>query len=110
MRKWFQKFSPAFREQVRKEKEQAAFSNFTKVPLPNIIEVRFYKRDELTTDLICCEADTNEKTWFFHEEMVIWDDLLKYLQELDGFDEDWFSKVAFPVFELSLHVAFRRTK
>ncbi|WP_426264213.1 hypothetical protein [Sphingomonas sp. PWP1-2] len=35
----------------------------------DIARVIFYKRDELTTDLICCDIEALGQTWIFHEEM-----------------------------------------
>ena len=31
------------------------------LPLPSVDEVTFYKRDEVTSDLICCEVLIGEK-------------------------------------------------
>lgn len=105
MRKWFQKFSPEYK---RREREQAAFDKFKTQSLDTIKEVRFFKRDALTTDLICCEIETPINTWFFQEETEFWESLLEYICVLDGFDKDWFSKVSQPPFESCLHVAFSK--
>ena len=42
------------------------------LPLASISEVVFYKRDEITTDLICCEVQVDGQIWFFHEEAKEW--------------------------------------
>jgi hypothetical protein len=70
--------------------------------------VTFYKRDELTTDLICCEIQAAECRWVFHEEMGGWDDLVEQLKELPGFRADWFSQVSQPAFEHATFVAYSR--
>lgn len=88
--------------------EQALFAMFKTVPLATITEVRFYKRDEWTTDLICCEIATDEKTWFFHEETDVWEPLMDCLKRLGGFDHNWISKVTNPAFKTCLYVAYRR--
>ena len=70
--------------------------------------VVFYKRDELTTDLICCEVVIGEKVWFFHEEVEGWDTLIGHLGKLPGWQTDWFSRVSQPPFAESRTVAFSR--
>ncbi len=59
------------------------------IALDTIQEVAFFKRDELTTDLICCEVVVRSEggvvTWFFHEEAPGWGDVLKLVERLPGF-------------------------
>lgn len=109
MRKWFQKFSPTNR---RIEKEKAAYKLFEDVALADISVIRFFKRDEITTDLICCEVevgvDNHIQTWFFHEDVEPWKRLMTRLEGLNGFDKNWMSKVMKPPFETCLYVAFDR--
>ena len=80
----------------------------TRLPLPDIAKVTFYKRDEITTDLICCDVVIGDKVWTFHEELVGWDLFIDYLQRLPGFRDDWFAAVSQPPFESSETVAFYR--
>ena len=78
------------------------------LPLTGIDKVTFYKRDEITTDLICCELLFGDTTWSFHEEFVGWDSLIEHLSRLPGFLADWFAQVSQPPFETSEIVAFTR--
>lgn len=80
-----------------------------RLPLADIAKVTFYKREELTTDLICCDVVAGDETWTLHEEMVGWDLLLDHLQGLPNFRGDWFSAVSQPAFATSETVAFVRT-
>ena len=79
-----------------------------RLPLEMIEEVRFYKRDEITTDLICCEVVVDGASWTFHEELAGWDLLLRHLEQLPNFRADWYSAVAQPPFAASETLAFRR--
>lgn len=78
------------------------------LPLAKIIAVTFFKRDEIATDLICCDVEIDGKVWTFHEEVEGWDLLLQYLEGLPGFRTDWFSAVSKPAFASCETVAFRR--
>ena len=78
------------------------------ISLPDIRRVAFYKRDELTTDLICCEVEVGGEVWVFHEEMTGWNLLLRHLERLPGFQTDWYARVAQPPFEANETVAFCR--
>ena len=79
-----------------------------KLPLGDVARVTFYKRDEMTTDLICCEVAIGPEVWTFHEELAGWDMLIGHLQRLPGFRADWFAAVAQPPFAASETVAFSR--
>lgn len=79
-----------------------------RLPLAEIAKVTFFKRDEITADLICCEIETGDETWLFHEEMTGWDLLLRHLEQLPAFRADWFGEVSQPPFEASETVAFSR--
>ena len=78
------------------------------LPLSGIDTVTFYKRDELTSDLICCDVSIEDRVWTFHEEMVGWDDLLNHLTKLPDLHADWFTRVSQPPFEPSATVAYQR--
>jgi len=76
--------------------------------LSSIDKVTFTKRDEITTDLICCEVEAADQIWTFHEEMPGWDALIAHLTGLPGFREDWIETVSQPAFALCETVAFKR--
>ncbi|MDP3736152.1 MAG: hypothetical protein Q8R02_02105 [Hyphomonadaceae bacterium] len=62
-----------------------------------IARIECYKRDELTTDLICFDiwfdsGDQQQVVWV-HEELPGWNDLAEGLKQLPGFDPDWHGKV-----------------
>jgi hypothetical protein len=78
------------------------------LPLTGVARVTFYKRDEITSDLICCDVLVGEEVWTFNEEMNGWDLLIHYLQGLPGFRRDWFAAVSHPPFAVSATVAFSR--
>ncbi|HEX8401236.1 MAG TPA: hypothetical protein VF628_05975 [Allosphingosinicella sp.] len=80
------------------------------LPHADIQTVVFFKRDELTTDLICCDIEIGGRVWFFHEEVEGWRLLLQHLQQLPGFDLDWYARVSQPPFANSETVAFRRDR
>jgi hypothetical protein len=80
----------------------------TRLPLTEIGKVTFYKRDEITTDLICCDVMVGDIVWTFHEELVGWDLLIDHLQRLPSFRGDWFAAVSQPPFAASETVAFSR--
>lgn len=79
------------------------------LPLAKIDRVTFFKRDELTTDLICCDVQAAGRDWLFHEEMVGWELLLDRLKGLPSFQDDWFSAVSQPPFVSATTVAFQRS-
>ncbi|HEU0311129.1 MAG TPA: hypothetical protein VFR36_07930 [Sphingomicrobium sp.] len=79
-----------------------------RLPLTEIGNVTFYKRDEITTDLICCDVAVGDDVWTFNEEQVGWDLLIGHLEALPGFRCDWFAAVSQPPFETSQTVAFSR--
>lgn len=79
-----------------------------RLPLAAIDKVTFFKRDEVTTDLICCEVQAFDRLWFFHEEAEGWDGMLRYLETLPGFQKNWYSSVVHPPFAPSETIAFSR--
>jgi hypothetical protein len=78
------------------------------LPLTDIANVTFYKRDELTTDLICCDVRVDGKVWTFNEELVGWALLLQHLYKLPSFRTDWYAAVSQPPFATSKTQAFSR--
>ena len=78
------------------------------LPLEKIEQVTFYKRDELTTDLICCDIEIRDQTWFFHEDAPGWESLLRHLERLPRFKNDWYEAVVQPAFAKCETVAFKR--
>ncbi len=78
------------------------------LPLAEITKVTFYKRDEITTDLICCEVVVDGVAWTFHEELVNWDSLVEHLEKLPNFRADWLAAVSRPPFVASETIAFSR--
>jgi hypothetical protein len=78
------------------------------LPLTEVAKLTFYKRDELTMDLICCDVLVGGQTWTFHEELVGSDLLIDHLQGLSTFRGDWFAAVSQPPFSTSETVAFSR--
>ncbi len=82
------------------------------ITLDDIEDVTFFKRDEWATDLICCEiavsAEKGGQTWFLHEEVPGWSDLIALMERLPGFDPHWWGKVAHPAFAENRTVAFRK--
>ena len=77
-----------------------------------IRKVVFYKRDEVTTDLICCDVEVEGSdgpvTWFNHEESDDWESWIEELSRLPGFEADWLAKVYLPAFEPRATVAYER--
>ena len=80
-----------------------------RLPLSEIRKAVFFKSDEITMDLICCEVELGGTTWQFHEEAHGWDTLLNHLGQLPGFKMDWLSSVSQPPFQACVTVAFSRS-
>ena len=78
------------------------------LPLSDIEAVVFYKRDEVTADLICCDVEAKGQVWTFHEDASGWDGLIAHLSSLPGFRSDWYSAVVGAPFATNETVAFRR--
>ena len=81
---------------------------FSQISVSEVDRVTFFKRDEIITDLICCELRIGDKTWLFHEEEEIWENLLEQLGQLEGFKTNWRQDVVHPPFESNPTVAFDR--
>jgi len=78
--------------------------------LAEVQEVHFYKRDLLTSDLICCEITLQGGRLInIHEQMPDWEKEIERLSSLVGFDAGWFGKVSQPPFETCLTRAFVRS-
>lgn len=78
------------------------------LPLADIAKVTFYKRDEITSDLIRCDVVAAGSAWAFNEEDVGRDLLLQHLYKLPDFQTDWYAAVSQPPFATSETVAFSR--
>lgn len=91
---------------LRRDRIPADFEE--QIPLGAITKVTFFKIDEITTDLICCEVEADGRVWFFHEEAEGWDALVRYLEKLPGFRQDWYGAVFLPPFARSDTLAYRR--
>ncbi|MFZ5663805.1 MAG: hypothetical protein ACOY7L_01140 [Pseudomonadota bacterium] len=76
--------------------------------LSSVERVTFFKRDEITTDLICCQVVSSGQVQTIHEEMPIWDALIGHLVGLPGFRQDWFAAVSQSAFQPCETVAFER--
>jgi len=81
--------------------------------LQQVRRVLMYKRDEITTDLICCdvEADGGDGpiTWTRHEESAEWQEWLTELSRLPNFDQEWLEKVTKPPFEECVTLVYKRS-
>ena len=80
------------------------------LPLPKVDAVTFYKRDQLTTDLICCDVEIEGRVWTFHEEASGWNDVITHLSALPGFRVDWYSAVVNPPFLICETIAYQRSQ
>ena len=80
--------------------------------LTDVRKVVAYKRDEITTDLICFNVVTEQsdgrRTWFFHEEQPEFERVVAELSELPGFMTDWRERVVLPPFASCETVVYAR--
>jgi len=80
--------------------------------LDDVAEIVIYKRDELTTDLICCDITTQSngtpRTWFVHEDTSGFEELMRFFETLQGFRSNWRQEVVLPPFAAKRTVVFRR--
>ncbi len=76
--------------------------------LTDIAEVTFYKRDEFTSDLNCCDEVVAGTARAFNEDQFGWDLLLQRLYKLPNFRTDWYAAVSQPPFATSETVSFNR--
>ena len=86
-------------------------TNDLNIVLNQVRKIVFYKRDEITTDVICCEISVSfggqEEVLFFHEEMPHWQEMIEKVSNLPDFDMKWFEKVAHPPFQTQQTVAYQ---
>ena len=82
--------------------------------LGDVRKIAFYKRDEITTDLIFCDVEVEDengtRTWFNHEESDSWTVWIDQLSTLPGFDTDWYRKAYQPTFALSPTIAYEHAR
>jgi hypothetical protein len=83
-------------------------SILSQLPLSEIDAVVFYKRDEITTDLICCDVETRGRVWTFHEETGGWHELIAHLMSLPEFRANWHEAVVRSPFATTETVAYDR--
>ena len=76
--------------------------------LSKVIRVEIYKRDQPVADAICCDITTVDGVIFAHEGMAHWDELIRKLEFLGGFDVEWFLEVSKPGFGPSPYLAYQR--
>jgi hypothetical protein len=84
----------------------------TKLHWDEVEEVHAYKKDLLTTDMICLafKKTAAEEYIHVHEEMAGYHDLLGVLPRyLAGFNLEWFSSVAFPAFDTNHQIIWRKS-
>ena len=78
----------------------------------DVAEVRAFKRDELTTDLVCIEVRLATGTSILvHEEMPGWEDFLDVAEVALPYmraRRDWEPQVQQPPFAASVQVLFQR--
>lgn len=78
-----------------------------RLPLAEIADIAAYKRDEITTDLICFDVKASDgKVWTFHEDIAGFDDLVAAVERLPGFFAGWRGKVVLPAFEPNRTVVY----
>ena len=78
------------------------------IPAEQVRRVTFFKRDEVMSDLICCEVASDDQHWLFHEDMGGWHPLLAELASLPDFRTDWYERVSQPPFAPSPIIAYDR--
>lgn len=82
------------------------------VTLDEVNAIIAYKRDELTTDLVCCDIVTGtgdgEQARTIHEELPGFDAIMAHFETLPGFDRRWRNKVIDPAFATIRTVIYTR--
>lgn len=74
-----------------------------------IDEINCYKLDLITTDEICFDIVLSETIITISEEIEGWQTFTDKLEKvLIGFDKNWFSKIAYPVFKTNLTTIYHR--
>ena len=78
----------------------------------DVVRVSAYKRDELTTDLICLDVVLRDaSTCFLHEEALGWEEFLDAAERaLPGMHpfQAWFAEVSRPAFARNETLLFER--
>ncbi|MCB5426182.1 hypothetical protein H0274_13015 [Altererythrobacter sp. CC-YST694] len=74
--------------------------------LTSVLRVEFYKRHERRRDVLCCDITTRQGVISAHERLSHWDELIRKLEFLGGFDVEWFLQLSQP--EVERYVAFER--
>ncbi len=81
-------------------------------PWSSVVRAEAYKRDLLTTDLICLSLGLADGKWVeVYEELEGWEAFVASLPEnLPGFPafDSWFSRVAHPAFKTDLTSLYER--
>jgi hypothetical protein len=82
------------------------------VSLDEVSAILAYKRDELATDLICCDIVTGpaggEQVRTIHEEIPGFNAVMARLESLPGFDRQWRKAVILPPFAENRTIIFKR--
>lgn len=74
-----------------------------------IEEINVYKRDLMTTDLICMDINFKETSLTFSEETQGWYILVKKLKEVfNTIPSDWNDKVVVPPFETNFKTIYKK--
>lgn len=74
-----------------------------------VVRVTVFKRDEVTTDLLCLEIElANGETIEPNEDVGGFDEWLRRIESLHGVDPDWRGKVIQPPFARNAIVLFTR--
>jgi hypothetical protein len=78
----------------------------------DVVEIRAYKRDELTTDLLCLDVQVKDgTTWLVHEEAPGWEEFLEEAERaLPGVRpfREWFAEVTQPALARNEKLIFKR--
>jgi len=80
------------------------------ISLSDVKSIVFFKVDQITTDLICCEVIVKtadgQQSFLINEEMPEFDSLINAFEMLPGFDRQWREKVVLPPFAENRTVAY----
>lgn len=105
---------------VRRERTGFALHTSNRQPVrvtwSEICEVRAFKMDLISRDLVCISVITGPdgkpaRSIQLHEDMPGWYTLLEELQvNLPGCRHDWWAEVAFPAFATNERVIFKRER
>jgi hypothetical protein len=99
-------------EDIKSLKVTNAQGQITILNWDEVEEVRSYKEDLFSVDLICVAFKKMGKDEYYeiNEEMIGYRDLIETLpNRLPGFNVEWFSAVAFPAFKFNLHIIWKKS-